>query len=984
MDDALGILGTTALLLDGAPDDTWGKPRERAVLATLVVHAGQVVPVETLLRWVWPDDKPVPLNPVPTVHTYATRIRRALGRMPSAPELHMVSGGYLLDVAQSRIDLGRFRAQLSEAAFSLADDPQLTVDRIDAAMWWWRGLPAADLTSAPAQQWRAHILRDVWLGAHTLRVRALMDLGRHDEAVAALTELQADFPDDVVLATMRLTALYGQRRYADATRYHLATSRRYHADGDEYAARQLNQHNASMRTRHPVPAVPVPTLVPRQLPPDVQDFVGRETELESLDETAPGPGVVVVDGAGGVGKTALVVHWAHGVRDRFPDGDVFVDLRGSSGGGQVETAAVVDAILDALGQPPEPVLGRRQRERLLSLLVAGRRMVVVLDNARDTDQVRDLVGLLHSCLVIVTSRQRLSMLTAENGARRITLQPLDARAAEDLLAAHTIRRVPAFDRIIDFCCGSPLLLTFLGRALAGRSRGQVDEFVTHLAMRRLLAANRPRGETTSNMEACFTTAYRALAPQERRLFRLLAINPGVDIGATAIYACDGRTPTETMRSLMALVTFHLVEQADELDRFRFHNLVAEFAVRCLERDEDAEERRAAVSRLLDYYRTAAADAARLLCGYSAPAGTRTDWWVSFSAVEEASSWFRRERTTLPTLVRLGHEMACHDRVWSLAEPAALLFDTAGCHVESRMIRELAVDSANRHGDREAEAVAQHGLGVTCLRLGDHDAARRWLEAAASFVGVDRLRGGQVSVLLHLGRVATLRGDTADAINLYLRGAAAAEAADDLDGLCWFKLRLGQALRAVGHDDAPAHLWEALWIARTTDGRSAESAILAELGAMYRELGDSDTALAHYEEALAVAEATPDLTTAAMTCVALSEILMEQRQFAQAVAQASKGVELLRGTQDFAAQAVAVEALADALHNSGEQHAALSAWQEAMDLYDYTGSPGLITRLQEKIDTFRFPGRVPAARVEEPSGEAVVHRMSVIRLSRFRN
>lgn len=453
MDDALGILGTTALLLDGAPDDTWGKPRERALLATLVVHAGQVVPVETLLRWVWPDDKPVPLNPAPTVHNYATRIRRALERMPSAPALHAVSGGYLLDVAQSRIDLGMFRAQVSEAAFSLADDPQLTVDRIDAAMWWWRGLPVADLTSAPARQWRAHILRDVWLGAHTLRVRALLDLGRHDEAVAALTELQADFPDDVVLATMRLTALYGQRRYADATRYHLATWRKYHADGDEYAARQLHQHNASMKAKRPVPVVPEPTLVPRQLPPDIPDFVGREAELATLDATGPGPGVVVVDGAGGVGKTALVVHWTHNVRDHFPDGDVFVQLRGSSGQGQVETAAVVDAVLGALGQPPEPALGRRQRERLLSLLVAGRRMVVVLDNARDTDQVHELVGLLHSCLVIVTSRQRLSMLAVETGARRITLEPMDARAAEELLAAHAVRRVPAFDRVIDFCGG---------------------------------------------------------------------------------------------------------------------------------------------------------------------------------------------------------------------------------------------------------------------------------------------------------------------------------------------------------------------------------------------------------------------------------------------------------------------------------------------------------------------------------------------------
>ena len=982
MDDALGILGTTALLLDGGPDDTWGKPRERAVLATLVVHAGQVVPVETLLQWVWPGDKPVPLNPVPTVHTYATRIRRALERMPSAPTLHAVDGGYLLDIAPDRIDLGRFRAQLSEAAFSLADDPRQTVDMIDVAMWWWRGLPAADLTSAPAQQWRAHVLRDVWLGAHTLRVRALLDLGRHDEAVAAITELQADFPDDVVLATMRLTALYGQRRYADAARYHLATAQRFRADGDEYGARQLQQHNALMRAKHAVPAVPQPTRVPRQLPPGNPDFVGRHADLAALDEAGAGSGVVVVDGVGGIGKTELVVQWVHRARDRFPDGDVFVSLRGSAGRGQVVTAAVVDAILTALGQPPEPVLGRQQRQRLLSLLVAGRKMVVVLDNARDTDQVRELAGLLHSCLVIVTSRQRLSMLTAETGARRITVEPMDPRTAEAVIAAHTVRRGPAFDRVIDFCGGSPLLLTILGKELAGRSHGQVDEFVTHLDMRRLLAENGRQDETTSNMEACFSTAYQVLAAPEKRLFRLLAIHPGNGISATAAFACDGRTPAETMRSLTTLVSCRLVEQAEELDVFRFHNMVAEFAARCLERDEPSGGRGAAVSRLLDYYRMAASDAARLICGYSAPPSRPTERWISFYDTDEAVTWFAQERTTLPALIRMGHEMSRHDGVWPLAGPAAVLFDHAGCHVESRMIRELAVDSAHRTGDRDAEATAQRGLGSTCLQLGDHEAARRWLEAAAN-TGGENNRHGRASVLLHLGRLAMLRGDTSEAVRLYLCGEAAAEATDDLDGLCWIKLRLGQALRAVDGADALTNLAEALRLARTIGERSVESLALAEMGAVHRDLADISTALAHYEDALAVVEAVPDLTAAALARVALAEICVEQRQFANAVAHATKGVDLLRGTQEFAAQAVTVEALADALHNSGEPHAALSTWREAMDLYDYTGSPGLIARLQEKIDKCRFPGRVPAARVEQPTGEAVVCRLPVIRLSRFR-
>lgn len=920
----LGILGTTALLLDSGPDATWGGQRERAVLATLAVHAGDVVPVEVMLRWVWPRDKPAPVNPEPMLDTCASRIRRVLERLPSPPRLRFGLGGYRLEIERARIDLNRFRDLAAEARAFAGRDPARAVDLVDDALWLWRGLPLADLHGEPALAWRERLMRDEWLATHTVRVRALLQLGRHEEAVAALNELQVDYPDDLELANLRLTGLYGRRRFADATRYYLAT--RHKLGAEEQVAHR--RHRTALADAHSAPVVPTPTRVPRQLPGDVADLVGRRVQLSALAEAGAGqPGVVILDGAGGVGKTTLAVHWAHRVRARFPGGELFANLGGSDERTAVEPAAVVDDFLTALGQRPDPALTRAQRAVLLRRLLADRRTLVVLDNVRDSEQVLDLLHALPSCLVLVTSRQRLSRLRAATGARRVTVPPMNAGESTALLSVHARDRVPPH-RMIDLCGGLPLAITV---------------FAARLNRGKLLTAVGDHGGVRTAGDSCLLTSYRTLAEPERRLFRLLSLHLGADISVPAACAIDDRAPTATLRSLVALVDAGLLGAPDEFDRFRRHDRLAEFAASRLTDEEPPGAVDAAVVRLLDFYIASVTHAARaVLPSYVAPPDQPDPYTTEFVDEDEAVEWLCRERTALVAAVRQADEHGCVEHVWRLAHPVAACFDAAGWLVESAVVRELAAPAVRGRG-------WLRDLGRTYLTLGALDDADRCLTAAPL----------DASVLSMLAELALARGEAAAAL---ASATQAVRVATGADAVCWARLRAGQALRVTGQPEAAAdQLGQALAAARQCRDGAAELACLVELAGLHR---DHDTAVAYCDEALAVAETHADLPAAARMCVTVARLCVANRQFARAVAYARRGVSVVWSTQHLAVQAEVVAALGDALHGSGEPHEAAATWRQAASLYEHVDAQEEAEALRDKAEQVWLPGP-PSARTESP-------------------
>lgn len=978
MNALIGILGTTALLLDDELTDTWGKPRERAVLATLAVNVNKVVQIDKLIQWAWPADKPIPQNPVETFHLYAGRIRRALRLLPAPVRLLTGHGGYRLETDKSKIDYFLFRELMAQAgAHVTSREPEQAISVIEQALPLFRGLPLADLSSLPAETWRTGVVQNQLLAANTMLIEQLVAVRQLDEAITRLDDLHTDYPDDVTLAALRLSALFGARRSTNATAFYFAARRKLLNSGDDQAAEHLRLHHDALWAEHTSAHRPTPATTPHQLPPAHLCFVGRTGLLDLLDTAANlsakemPSGVVIVDGAGGIGKTTLVVQWAHQRRHLFPGGDLFVNMHGYADRAMVEHTTVVDEFLMALGQTPDPSLPPRAREQLLSSLLTGRRTLVVLDNVRDTDHVRDLLPLLSNSLVLITSRQLLVSLRAETGARQITVLPMSRDESTELLSAQLGPRNELGEEhrkgLAELCCGLPLLLTVLAGNLANRSATAIEEYSALLDRRQLVEGLGDHGDGPTSGAACFEPSYQALAPAERRLFRLLTLHPGPEFGLAAACACAGQPVEETRRGLGRLAGAHLIEEADAVSRYRFHDILGAYAAYCRDRDEPPDEQVAATHRVLDYY----VDAATLAChtvhrSYNPPPQPSRPRvpMARFEHADEARLWFSRERTNLTSAITYAEEHDYHDQAWRLTDPVTTFFDRAGANIDSLTVRTIALRSTRATGNREGQVSMLVGLGMVHMKLGDIPKARRFLNAALRLAVEDGLPRGQASTLHQLGRVALRQGHAAEALDLFHRGMAIDQRSGNQEGLCWAHCRIGQALHAIDqHPRALSHLQEASRLAHEIGETSAAATSLWEIGAIHHELGDLTRAIDHCQQALTIAESVPNLPVIAEICVVMCAINRSRHRPSLAVAFGRRAVEVCEKTRDLAQHARALTALADAQHACGDLVDAVVAWRQAIDLFEHIDDPTSAARLRVKVENVPafYQEIVPVAR-----------------------
>lgn len=970
MDIVFGILGRTALRIDGDLDETWGSSRLRAMLATLLVHAGRAVPIDTLVAWIWPEDADTPQNPASTFHTYATRIRTSLRRLAKPPELRVDNGCYRLDVDKSLIDYGHFRMLIGEArAYARAHAYRDAAEHAERALMLWRGRALDDLASEPAKAWRTHVLRDEWMPANMIQIEALLELAEFGDALTRLDDLKADYDHDVTLAKLRLSALYGLSRYAEATAYYLGMRRLLLDEADEQAAQNLREHHENLRRRAaPAESRPVrePTVVPRQLPHDIADFIGRSDLLEALDaatqdnSTGNTGRVVVLDGMAGVGKTALAVHWGHRARHRFPGGDLFVDLQGFSDSVGIAQSTVIEEFLTALGSPPSSDLSPRARELLLKRLLANRRALVILDNARSTAHVRDLVALLPNCSVLVTSRQQLTKLLAATGARRIHIEPMARAEATDLLSVQLGGRhhIDHEDRgrLAELCGGLPLVITVLAQHLVSRPTAHLATFAEQLDHRQLLTDVGEGVDESATAETLFYWSYRALGTAEQRLFRLLGVNPGPDMSEAAATACDGRALVEVKRSLRILVAAHLLDQPEAFDRYRFHDLIREFARHRAEVDESSAAREDAERRLLGHYLSAATQAHRMLY----PGNRLADEYhthevsesVAFADNVVAKTWFDRERTNLLAAIHLAADQGYHDYAWRLTDAVATFLDRQGYYHDSRRVRKLSAASARAAGHHTAEASTLVGLGMVQVILGDYAEARRSLEAALHIVDAERNERGQASTLHQLGRLEFTRGNLDEAIKFYERCLDIARHTEDSEALCWTHCSIAESLRAQNrHSEALIHLHDSQIHAHRIGDNSAYANSMVEIGSIYHDRGDNHTAAVHCEAALKIVEAMPipDLAIMTLACIALAEICNELRNTELATQYILRAIKMSQQTHNTTAEARAQEVYGDIQFAVGEPAHATQTWQVAASRYEHIGNFRHIVVIQNKIN-----------------------------------
>lgn len=566
--------------------------RQRTLLAVLAVSAGEVVSTETIGDRIWGEDLPVHLRR--SVQTLVTRLRSALG----AHAVTTMSHGYALAVDPGCVDALRF-LQLVDAA--RAGDERVDLER---ALGLWRGAPFEGVGSDWLRGVEAPRLVESRLAAVERRIDLDLAAGRHAEVVAELTDLTNRHPLRESLWCRLLEALDRCGRRAEVLERYEAVRGTLRGELCADPGPELRDVHARL-TRARVRAVPA--VVPRQLPPDVPRFTGRSDALGALDALVPMPGeppapmIVAVHGAAGTGKSALAVHWAHRCGELFPDGQLFVDLRGHVPAPPVAPADALLALLRGLGVAGDEIPGGLDaRSALFRSLLAGRRMLVVLDDARDADQVRPLlVG--SRCVVLVTSRRQLRGLVARDGAHRIALGRLLPVESAALLAATLGPHGVAYDTAqlaeLARLCGHLPLALGLAAEHATRQPTDLASLVAELRHRdvrlHLLEVGQERGTRVRDAVA---RSYRELGPRDARTFRLLGLHPHTRISRTAAAALVGVSGAEVRLSLDRLLDVHLIDELGP-GSYEIHALFQLYAAELAARIDSRADRDAALCRL---------------------------------------------------------------------------------------------------------------------------------------------------------------------------------------------------------------------------------------------------------------------------------------------------------------------------------------------------------------------------------------------------
>ncbi len=643
------------------------------------------------------------------------------------------------------------------------------------------------------------------------------------------------------------------------------------------------------------PAGPFAVSVPRQLPVDVAHFTGRGAELATLDaplaqDGAARPAAMVIAGTAGVGKTALVVRWAHQARDRFPDGQLFVNLRGYDPGSPMAPEQALEEFLRALDVPAERIpAGLGEKAALYRSLLDGRRVLIVLDNANAAEQVRPLLPGSATCWVVVTSRSRLSGLVARDGASRVTvdlLPPAEAIALlRDVIGTARVTAEPeATDELASRCAYLPLALRIAAERAVTHPHATLAGLADELAVLHdrldLLATADEEDEATA-VRAVLSWSYHALSPETARGFRLLGLHTGPDISALAAAALTDTTPAQARRLLETLVGTHLIEETGR-DRYRFHDLLRVYAAECAEVAETDHDRAAAVRRVLTWYLHTGDAADRILNPHRRrvpldhPEVTCAP--LEFAAYDQALGWCEAEQANLVAAIRHAAETGEHVIAWQL--PLALwgFFNLRKHWADLIATHRIGLAAAAHLHDRRGEAWTWGTLGMPYLDLGQYEEAADHFQHALSRCREIGDQWGEAIALVGLGAACFYPGQYKEAFEHSRCALPLCQEIDDPWSHIFALLNIGGAHRKLQQfEEALGYFRRALDIACPAHDRSGEATALRNLGATYRDLQRFDDALAHFQRARITYREISDRWNEARTLLNIGDILLKLNQ-----------------------------------------------------------------------------------------------------------
>ncbi|HTI23531.1 MAG TPA: BTAD domain-containing putative transcriptional regulator [Kutzneria sp.] len=932
----------------------------RVLLGLLALQANNFVPADQIVDALW-DGCPPRSAPV-NLRSYVSDLRRLLrSGGKDMPRIETAKSGYLLAAEPEELDVLAFTTFAHTGRDCLArGDHEQAVEQLTVASDLWRG-PVLDGVPMPASvQPTIRMLEERRVDVIEDCVQARLELGWHAGLAAELRELTGRHELRERLWGQLMLALYRSGQPGEAARTYDRLRRVLDTELGIDPSPEIKELHQRILRDDPQLAGSARTTatvaVPWQLPPDADPFVGRHEQLRTLDDLAH-KAIVAVVGTAGVGKTALAVHWAHAARSRFPDGCLYVDLRGYGPETPAQAEQVLAAFLRVLGERVADVgHGIGELSGRYRTLIADRRMLVVLDNARAADQVRPLLPGTAGCLVVVTSRDDLAGLVARDGARRVRLDPMPPDQAQALLGRLIGDRDGA-GALAERCAGLPLALRIVAELAAQADTPLADLAVALADRQRGLDELDAGGDPRTAVSAVFDWSYQALPPLTARAFALLTWHPGADFDEYAAAALLGITSSEARRLAGQLCRAHLVQRCGA-GRYRFHDLLRAYGRRL----PDSDAVKAALTGLFDYYVQAATVAeVTLPLGRGRSPQPATFELPPLHDPVSAAHWLNTERANLTAVAAYCATHGWHAQACELSQALRPYLDNGRHLAEAHIVYRHALHSARCLGEPSGIGAALNNLGSACHHVGRYAEAIEHFNAALAIrrqtgdqVGQARTTSNLAGVYGRLGRhreagehyeqsllIARELGDRAsEALVLanvafvHLRLGRYRESADchrqalALAGLLGDRMlestehsNLGLVQALLGdYRESAESLWHAAEICRELDDHQGEAFVSGNLAVLHTRLGNHWVAQRHVERALNVHGASGDLASEAAVLGFQGDLLLGMGLPAPALRAYRKALALDRrlGERFQEAQALnGIAAAAMAMHRPTE-------------------------------------------------------------------
>jgi DNA-binding SARP family transcriptional activator/tetratricopeptide (TPR) repeat protein/DNA-binding XRE family transcriptional regulator len=990
--DVLGAL----VVRRGAAAITVASPMLRKLLCLLAIQPGYEVGFEEIIDTLWEGQPPRTCRQL--VHTYVAGLRRLLDDGTRDSVLPRTAQGYRLVLDAGQSDAAEFGELVTRAGRAGADGAALSAWQLYAeAVSCWRG----PLLAGAGAWVQVHPAAIALTGRRTAAVLAWaelgLSLGKYSPLVPALRTLAVEQPLHEGVAARLMLALAGAGQQAEALAVYTDLRDRLSGElGVDPGPEISSAHLRVLRGQLPgagltAGASPQVSEPPAQLPMDCAGFTGRAGELQALDRVlvAGGAPVAVITGMGGVGKTALAVRWAWRHRSRYPDGQLYADLRGHAITGPARPLGVLTGFLAALGESAERIPeDEGQAAALLRTRLEGKRILLLLDNALDAQQVRPLLPAAPGCAAIVTTRDRMTGLIARDGAVAVVVRPLpDAEAAALLVASmgeRGDREPPAVvAELAGLCAHLPLALRIAAANLAARPSYRLADYVAALASGDRLAGLAVPEDEQAAVRSAFELSCDTLKPELRRMFRLAGLAPGPDLTVPAVAALAGIAASAAQSLLDRLVARNLVDEYAH-GRYRLHDLLRLYAAELAGAEESAADRDAAIDRLAAHALAAVRSASELLYPHllhlpdsggpdsggpdsggedRADGGAEPAWGApGFAAADAALAWLNAERANLVAVVVL---LARHGR----AEVALRLSDRlAGYfYMSSNSVDWLVAATAARQAvsDDDPIAVACAELHLGMLRFmqsryedaaGHYAACTDQARRAGWVAGEAVALNNRASAYWHLGQAAETIELLTEALDAHRRTGRRAGEAVTIANIAAARLQLARSADAVTQAAAISEqrhealrlLGQARDIHQALHDQRNEAETCRRIAEAYRDLGDLQQAAAHARQAITLAREVAVQRFEISARSTLATVLVRLGEPEQSLAEHTLARDLAAKAADPAQQAEVLMDLAESMAWLGRLEEALIIAQDVSAAADHFRIPLLQRRAEQAI------------------------------------